>query len=101
VVFVWEARSLSCRAAIRCVPDVVIDRWWHLRALDLEPPAILARWRAEGVTHLLISEAGRRFVEADPTMPFTAADWSALEALRGQLQMVDTVGDAYTLYALP
>ena len=101
VVFLWEARSLSCRPAVTCVPDVVIDRWWHLRELGLRPDEVLARWRAEGVTHLLISEDGRQFVQRDPTTLLEADDWEALEAVEARLRVVNTVGEAYTLYALP
>jgi hypothetical protein len=80
---------------------VVIDRWWHVRELGLETDAVLRRWRSEGATHLLINEAGQRFVAADPTALLGADDWTALDALRARLRVLDTVGEGYTLYALP
>jgi hypothetical protein len=59
------------------------------------------QWRAEGVTHVLLHETGRAFEQADPRSALQPSDWTELAALRGQLRVTATVGDAYTLYALP
>jgi hypothetical protein len=100
VMQLWEARSLDCPAHVRCVPDVVIDRWWHLRRTLGEPAGILARWRAEGVTHVLLYEAGANFAAMDPRSPLAPGDWAALAELRQQMTLVTAIGPAYGLYAL-
>ena len=101
VVFLWEARSLACAAAIRCVPDVVIDRWWHARRTLGAAEQIIAQWRAEGATQVLVYDTGAQFIQASPDNGYAAADWTELETLRGELHSVAAFGDAYTLYALP
>jgi hypothetical protein len=101
VEFLWEARSLLCTPQVVCVPDVVIDRWWHLRRTVGGVPAILDRWRGEGVSHILVYEAGLSYVRAQSGGEFDATDWAALDAVRAQLVPLETIGDAYTLYALP
>ena len=101
VVFLWETRSLACTEPGRCDPDVVIDRWWHLRRTVGSTEAIVQRWREAGTTHVLIYDAGARFVEADPRSAFEPADWAALEALRGQLELLEVFSSVYRLYAIP
>jgi hypothetical protein len=99
VIFLWEARSLECGPAVVCVPDVVIDRWWHLRRTVGLAGAILARWRAEGATHLLIYDAGAKYIQANPNA-FDPSDWTELAGLRTNLEQVAAFGGTYTLYAL-
>jgi hypothetical protein len=101
VLFLWEARSLGCAASVTCVPDVIIDRWWHLRQSGATAAGLVRAWQAAGVTHLLVYETGRAFVAAEAASPFQPADWVELEALRAALGAGQTIGDAYTLYALP
>jgi hypothetical protein len=101
VVFLWEARAWGCAATIECVPDVIIDRWWHARRLGEGAEQVMARWRSEGVTHVLLYEAGARLIEAEAENGYEPGDWVALEALRGALEPVVAFGEAYTLYALP
>jgi hypothetical protein len=101
VVFLWEARSLDCAAPDRCAPDVIIDRWWHLRRTVGEASAIAAYWKTEGFTHVLLYDAGAKFVQAEPTSAFTAADWAELEALRTQLRLMEDMGAVYSLYLIP
>jgi hypothetical protein len=100
VVFLWETRSLECVEADRCAPDVVIDGWWHLRWTLKTADAIIANWKAQGFTHVLIYDAGAAFVETQPGNPFEPADWTELQALRGRLDRVENLGGAYSLYAL-
>jgi hypothetical protein len=100
VLFVWEPRTFYCER--RCLPDSMIDRWWHDRQLQPDPHAIAANWRARGVTHVLIFEAGGLFLfEQEPFDPLTGADMQALDTLRShELIPVWDVPGAYTLYAL-
>lgn len=101
VVFLWEARSLACASSIRCVPDVVIDRWWHARRTIGAAERIVDQWRVDGTTHVLIYDTGARFVQNMPNNAFDPSDWTELDRLRGQLRPVSTFGDAYSLYAIP
>lgn len=101
VLFLWEARSLECDIATRCLPDVIIDRWWHLRRTVGSVEATLARWRATGITHILIYDNGIRFLQTQPNNGYDPADWAELATLRTRLQIVENLGDAYSLYALP
>jgi len=101
VVFLWEARSLECVDPNRCAPDVIIDRWWHLRRMVSSASAILSKWKAQGFTYVLLYDAGAKFVQADRRNAFTDADWVELEALRRQLRLVEDIGKVYSLYLLP
>jgi 4-amino-4-deoxy-L-arabinose transferase-like glycosyltransferase len=101
VVFLWEPRSLECAAPNRCDPDVIIDRWWHLRRIGKSPSDILADWKAQGLTYILIYEGGVRFLREHNDNRFVDSDWTELEKLRGQMRLVDQIGGDYSLYALP
>lgn len=102
VRFLWEPRSYFCSAAIRCLPDSLLDRWWHDRQTTSDADRILAAWRQEGVTHVLYYRAGAQAVRAAGFDPLSDADWSALDRLlSGLLLPVAQVSDAYTLYSIP
>ena len=101
IKFLWESRSLECSASVRCEPDVVIDRWWHLRRSVGATEAILARWKAEGVTHVLIQDAGVSFVQSQRDAAFVDSDWRELDALRSRLRPTWEIRGAYSLYELP
>jgi hypothetical protein len=101
VEFLWEARSLECAASVRCEPDVVIDRWWHLRRSVGEAGEIISAWKAKGVTHVLINESGLDFVRSQADAAFNDSDWSELASLRGRLRLVENLNGAYSLYKLP
>jgi hypothetical protein len=100
ILFLWEPRTFYCERD--CVPDSMIDNWWHDRERYGAPEAIARHWRSEGYTHVLIYDAGGRFlIEEEPYDPMTEADWEALESLRGiALEPVWVEPDAYSLYAL-
>jgi len=100
VKFLWEARSSICADPLRCDPDTVIDRWWHSRRTIGRADEILARWKSEGTTHVLIYEAGLDFVRRELSDGYVAEDWSELDALRGQMQLVESISGTYSLYAL-
>jgi hypothetical protein len=101
VEFLWEPRSLECAEPARCDPDVIIDRWWHLRRTLKTNDAILARWQAQGFTYVLIYDSGAQFVQTQAGNPFEPVDWAELQTLRSRLSLVESFGDAYSLYALP
>jgi len=101
VIFLWEARSLACDPSIQCVPDVVIDRWWHARRTLGDAEQIASQWRSDGTTAVLIYDTGAHFIQASPNNAYDPADWTELDRLRVDLRLVATFGDAYSLYALP
>jgi hypothetical protein len=101
IEFLWEARSLECAASVRCEPDVVIDRWWHLRRSVCAASEIVSVWKAKGVTHILINESGLDFVRSRADAAFMDSDWSELNVLRGQMRLVQDLNGAYSLYELP
>lgn len=101
VVFLWEPRTLGCAETVHCLPDVVVDRWWYARQQGADAQQAIAQWRAAGATHVLLYEVGARFIENEPGHPFEPADWAELDRLRAALRLVESLGDGYTLYALP
>jgi hypothetical protein len=80
---------------------VIIDRWWHLRRKGMPPAAAIADWKAQGATHVLIYDAGVKFLRDHRDSRFVESDWTELENLRGRMQLVDQIGSDYALYALP
>jgi len=100
IVFLWEPSAYYCQRD--CVPDSLINQWWHDRQLQPDPHRIADRWRAEGVTHVLIAEAGLRFlVTEDPYEPLTDADVAALNELRqSDLTLIWDGFSSYSLYEL-
>lgn len=102
VKFLWEAWGLGCKNYTRCMPDMIIDGWFITRQRLGSASNILAEWRKQALTHVLIFETGRDFVLADRDFNvYTAEDWQALENLRTRLILVKQYGDVYSLYALP
>ncbi len=101
VVFLWEPRSLECAAPERCEADVIIDRWWHLRRTGKTPTSALADWKAQGATHVLIYDAGVKFLREHRDNRFVESDWIELENLRAQMRLIEKIGGDYSLYALP
>ncbi len=101
IEFLWETRSLECAATVRCEPDVVIDRWWHLRRTVGAASEIVSAWKAKGVTHVLINESGLNFVRSQADPAFVDSDWSELGVLRGRMRLVQNLDGAYSLYELP
>ena len=100
VLFLWEPRSLEC-APGRCDPDVIIDRWYHLRRTLRSADNILAQWKTAGFTHVFIDETGVQFVKNESTSPHEATDWAELEALRARLRPARDIGGSYSLYEIP
>jgi len=98
VVMLWEPRGYYCQPD--CVSDPWIDRWYALRRAGLDETAILQRWEAEGRSHVMLNRIGMAFVrDEDPR--YTPQDWAALDDLLGRMDLVQSFGDSYVLYALP
>ncbi|MGD2251915.1 MAG: hypothetical protein PVF70_03255 [Anaerolineales bacterium] len=101
VVLLWEARSYYCAEHVRCEPDVFLERWWHLRQQGLDAASIAARWREQGVTHVLIYWAGADAVRQEGFDPLTPVDWLELNRLeQDHLSVLVAWEGSYGLYAL-
>ncbi len=99
VLMLWETRGYYCEP--RCDSDEIIDRWFHDWRTTGNIESVLADWRAQGYTHLLLRTDGMQFVRTeDKDAPFTPADWAALDALVSQLTIEQQIDGAYTLYRL-
>lgn len=95
VLMLWEPRSLYCLPT--CRPDPWLDRWLLARAGERTADQILAQWRSDGVTHVLLYRAGVDFVRVQDAR-YTQDDWAELERLTARMHLVSRVGDAYELY---
>lgn len=82
VLFLWEPRTLYCRRT--CIPDSLINQWWHDRQLEPDPGKIADKWRQQGITHVLISDWGMDFLlrEEEKLGSLSAADVAALVRVR-------------------
>jgi hypothetical protein len=100
VMFLWEPRTYHCTAD--CLPDALLDRWLHAtHVYGHDAQAIADAWRAEGVTHVLLYRVGYEIIVEAGFDPVTGVDVTALERLiRGELDLVQGMGDVYELYAL-
>lgn len=97
-VFLWEPRALY--APITASADVWIDRWYLARHQpSRQPDQILAEWRAQGYTHLLINRPGADF-EFENRPQLTAADAQALQTLLNMLSLEQDFGGTYQIYRL-
>jgi hypothetical protein len=98
VVMLWEPRGYYCQP--ECLPDAWIDRWYSLRRAGLNDAEIVAGWRADGRSYVLLNRAGMEFIREQDTR-YEPADWAALEDLLARLKPLNRFGDAYVLYGIP
>nr|MBN1229003.1 hypothetical protein [Anaerolineae bacterium] len=100
VLFLWEPRTYYCEQT--CIPDSIINQWWHDRRVYGSPAAVADHWREQGITHVLVFETGGRFlIEQEPHDPTDETDWTDLAVLREteMMPLWDDL-DSYTLYEL-
>jgi len=100
VLFLWEPRSYYC--AVDCWPDALLDRWLRVTRLHgYDAAAIAAAWRGEGVTCVLLYQAGLEHVLEAGFDPVTPEDLQVLDELKAHhLTLVKDLGAAYELYRL-
>lgn len=98
VLTLWEPRTLYCER--RCIPDSLINQWWHDRQVYGEPEDIAEAWRDRGLTHVLIFEDGLRFLVDEPHEPLTEADVEALDYLRREELTLLAEYPGFTLHEL-
>ncbi len=102
VQFLWEPRTYYCDQDVTCIPDSLINEWWHGRQTLEEPEAIVQSWVEADASHVLIFEAGRTFLyKEEPYEPVMPEDIQTLDALRGStLQEVWRFEGEFTLYEI-
>jgi hypothetical protein len=99
ILFLWEPRIFYCQR--RCIPDSILDRWWHDYQLERDPRRIAQQWREQGVTHVLIFEATHQVITSRGLQALTEQDVAALEVVREHdLTLIWDGADAYDAYSL-
>ncbi|MBZ0309091.1 MAG: hypothetical protein K8I82_23710 [Anaerolineae bacterium] len=105
VLFLWETRSLYCEEEkITCEEDTIIMRWWHDRRAIGTGTAeeIVASWKKDGITHVLVWEKGREFEFDNNSLNlYTQADFETWNTVPGLLEISWQGADIYTLYKMP
>lgn len=99
VVFLFEPRAFYCDPG-RCLPDGILDRWWHARRLGGTASSILTQWQAAGATHVLIFLQAEAFLRQSSD-PYESSDWTELALLKQALILEQNFGDQYLLYRIP
>ena len=97
-LLLWEPRGFY--APLDAQADPWIDRWRTDRRELLTAPAVLAHWKEQGFTHLLIFQQGPEWIKPQPGQP-PSADWSELQVMLASLPAPTPIGSAYVLYQLP
>ncbi len=102
IYFLFEPRSYGVNRQVQ--PDAINDNFAHDLYLYHNADAILNAWRAQGYTHVLVSQRGLDFVAADLRKSGLfdldlTREWKQVAA---RLKWVASSSDgAYDLYALP
>lgn len=96
-LMLWEARGLY--APLETQADPWIDRY-RSDLIDVESPAaLLDRWKASGITHLMVYDLGEELIRpADGVQP--GIRWTSWLALKGLLPAPISIGNTYYLYTL-
>jgi hypothetical protein len=100
VLFLFEPRSYYCPPG-RCLPDGILDVWYHARGLGGTSASLARTWQKEGVSHVLLYALGVETLKQKGVDPFTEEDWSELDRLQDQhMALIENFGDTYLLYKL-
>lgn len=98
-LLLWETRGYYCVPT--CNPDETIDEFKDALVLHGSAENILASWREQGYTHVLLHNRGTDFVRTDDLLRYDPSDWDVFDELVASLKEVETFGAGYTLYELP
>ncbi|MBN1310566.1 MAG: phospholipid carrier-dependent glycosyltransferase [Anaerolineae bacterium] len=98
VLFLWEPRTFHCERI--CIPDSLINQWWHERQLEPDPHRIVGQWQEQGVTHVLIADWAVDFMlrEEEEIGSLSEADATALTEIRREDMTL--LWDGYGFYSL-
>jgi hypothetical protein len=94
VLLLWEPRSYYCGP--RCQPDILLDHWTYPLARGEPPSAVFDGWRKQGISHVLVFEAGFEFQQREAPNPTLEKFRPALEQAMTR-QWTNNAG--YSLYA--
>lgn len=99
VQFLWEPRAYYCLKD--CRGDHILDKYAHMEFLYGEAAVIADKLREEGVTHVLIHEAGLSFLQEEETPWVVPEDEVNYQQFLGEeMRFVQGLGEGYTLYEL-
>jgi 4-amino-4-deoxy-L-arabinose transferase-like glycosyltransferase len=99
ILFLWEPRSYYCQRD--CWPDALLDKFKHLAYKYHDAEGIAQSLQREGVTHLLLYQAGLEYILEAQFDPITPDDVAILAALqKDYLRLIHDEGGAYLLYEL-
>lgn len=100
VYSLFEPRSYSLPRLTQ--PDAINYNFSHDLYLYKTPFGIIQHWKAQGYTHILLSERGLNLGADDPSSQFTPARREALQETLAQLEFVDQTPDKdYSFYRIP
>jgi 4-amino-4-deoxy-L-arabinose transferase-like glycosyltransferase len=97
ILMLWEPRGYY--TPLNTQADLWIDRWRTDQRELGTAPAILARWKNQGFTHLLVYQPGIELIRPQPGQA-PSENWTALQDLLGMLPSSSSIGDNYELYQL-
>ena len=98
ILFLYEPRSYYCERD--CRPDIFLDQLAHAEYLYGSVDNVVAAWRNEGVTHLLIFEVGLNFLKESGGNRLVPGD-EMLARLQNEYLTPVMLGEGgYSLYAL-
>ncbi|MBN1310567.1 MAG: hypothetical protein JXB30_04040 [Anaerolineae bacterium] len=107
ILFLWEPRIFYCRRY--CIPDSLLNQWWHDRQLEPEPRKVAQGWREQGITHVLVWDAGMESLVSDElgNELIEPQDVTALEIVRREdleliwdLRLPVEAADDFLVYSL-
>ncbi|MCP4360098.1 MAG: hypothetical protein GY796_18995 [Chloroflexi bacterium] len=99
VAFLWEPRSYYCQPT--CQPDLLLYKFGHLEQLYGDADGIGQAWQEQGITHVLVFDAGLQFAVENEMAYIAPGDTAVFNNLLADwLEPVNTWDKTYTLYAL-
>jgi len=99
VLLLWEARGYGC--LLRCDSDEIIDRWRHDWDAYRNPDQIIAEWKSQGYTHVLLNHAGKDFIATSDPLALPPDIEKGLDATLARLTLSKSLGGIYEIYTLP
>ncbi|MCP4415175.1 MAG: phospholipid carrier-dependent glycosyltransferase, partial [Chloroflexi bacterium] len=98
VTFLYEPRSYYCERD--CRPDSILDSLAHLEYLHNDADGIAQAWQNEGISHVLLFDAGYQFVREQQMAWISPQNVTLMDELAANhLQLIGDWDD-YKLYEL-
>ena len=97
-LMLWEPRGLY--APLNAQPDLWIDRWITDRREQQTPDRILAQWKSQGFTHILVYLKGEELIHSlSDSSP--SQDWTVYQQVISKLSFMEEIAGWYRLYSIP